>query len=388
MLAFIGFSMLAGANTASQASAPNSDTSQITPSLGQLILFAASPGTITAEKLTWDTAEVEWGGEAGRLDVTIAPFIVRGVRVSAQMAGSATEFEALLDLIDGTTVNALVFDTKSEGGAVHYRSTVPDAVANRSIIEHYDPATVLARTEQEDLYAITRIVAFQDSPQGQLRRDHAVGNSDTGGLWVTNGGQVWIDPTIPESWRYPIDLGVEACQLGFDEIQYDYVRFPSDGPVGAAVYSSGNVDSTVRLDAIGSFLAAARTEIHEAGCAMSADVFAIVFSVPDDQGIGQRPEEVSAAADAISPMIYPSHYGPGWLGFDNPNDWPSEVVSQALDAGSPRVSDGSLVRPWLQAFFYDGAQVQAGIAEAEERGLGWILWNAASEYTADMFPRA
>jgi hypothetical protein len=125
--------------------------------------------------------------------------------------------------------------------------------------------------------------------------------------------------------------------------------------------------------------------VHAVGCPISADVFAIVLSVNDDEGIGQRVQEVSASVDAISPMIYPSHYSNGWLGFDSPNDHPSEVVSQALTAGMPKLQ-GGMLRPWLQAFYYDGDQIAEEIDQAESRGLGWILWNATSDFQASWFP--
>jgi hypothetical protein len=123
------------------------------------------------------------------------------------------------------------------------------------------------------------------------------------------------------------------------------------------------------------------------GCAVSAAIFGIVMSAPNDQGIGQRPEEVSQVVDAVSPMIYPSHYSDGWLGFDNPNDHPGPVTADALDDGSPRLTSPALMRPWLQAFYYSSAQIQATIAEAEARGFGWILWNAPGNYSESALPK-
>jgi hypothetical protein len=119
---------------------------------------------------------------------------------------------------------------------------------------------------------------------------------------------------------------------------------------------------------------------------VSADVFAIILSAPNDQGIGQTVEAVSAATDVMSPMIYPSHYSPGWMGFDNPNDHPAEVVGDAIESGLPRMQ-GAFLRPWLQAFFYDAGQIAAEIAQAEESGLGWMLWNQTSAFEASWFPR-
>lgn len=110
------------------------------------------------------------------------------------------------------------------------------------------------------------------------------------------------------------------------------------------------------------------------------------MSLFNDQGIGQRPEELSQHLDAISPMIYPSHYSDGWLGFDDPNEHNAEVTAKALDDGAPRIAATSLMRPWLQAFYYNAAQVLEGIKEAERRGLGWMLWNVNGNYELAALP--
>ena len=350
---------------------------------GAFELRAAVPGPVQVTRIAYTPAEAEWDGSADRFEITLEPFIVRGVRVHAPVAGSATDFANLLDMIDGTVINALVFDTKEEGGSVLYDSAVPDA--QDALLGLYDAPTVLAAAEERGLYTITRIVTFQDNSWAPAHPEHAARNSATGGVWTNNRGLAWLDPTDREAWEYPLALAVEACQLGFDEVQFDYVRFPSDGDISTLAYDQV-VDAQVRSATVAAFLAEARTRLHAEGCAVSADVFAIVLSVGDDQGIGQRVEDVSQSVDALSPMIYPSHYSSGWLGFDDPNAHPAEVVGQALDSGVPRLQ-GAMLRPWLQAFYYDAAQIAEEIAKAEGHGLGWLLWNATSEYEADWFPR-
>jgi hypothetical protein len=122
------------------------------------------------------------------------------------------------------------------------------------------------------------------------------------------------------------------------------------------------------------------------GCAVSADVFGIVLSVPDDQGLGQRVEELSYSVDALSPMVYPSHYSDGWLGFDSPNDHPAEVVGQALDAGVPKLEGAAIMRPWIQAFYYDASQMEEQYDQADRLGVGYLLWNAFSEFDVNALP--
>jgi hypothetical protein len=355
-----------------------------TDEVGAFEVEVAVPGPVQASKMAWETAEQDWDGSPGRFEMTMSPFIVKGVRVYASVAGSPTAYNNLLDMIDGTAVNTLVFDTKEESGAVLYGSQVPDAQAAGAVINTYDVHQVLAAAKERGLHTITRIVTFQDNYWAPAHPEQAAHNTATGGVWTNYNGVAWLDPTDRASWEYPIALGVEACHLGFDEVQFDYVRFPSDGDISVLGYDEP-VDADTRVQTVAAFLAEARDRLHAEGCVVSADVFAIVLSVSDDEGIGQRVQEVSASVDAISPMIYPSHYSNGWLGFDSPNDHPSEVVSQALSAGMPKLQ-GGLLRPWLQAFYYDGDQIAEEIAQAESRGLGWMLWNATSDFQADWFP--
>jgi hypothetical protein len=164
------------------------------------------------------------------------------------------------------------------------------------------------------------------------------------------------------------------------------VRFPTDGDVSTTSYGM-EVDASVRVETIAAFLKEAQTRLHAKGCAVSADIFAIVLSVPDDQGLGQRVEELSHSVDALSPMIYPSHYSSGWLGFSDPNTHPAEVVAEALASGLAKLEGGAVMRPWLQSFYYDAGQIGAEIDQAQTNGLGWLLWNDASDFVPGSLPK-
>jgi len=352
---------------------------------GSFEIVAAEPGTVIASKAAWEPTEKEWQGETGRLDIVLDPFVVKGIRVYSPVAGDDAQFAALLRLADSTPVNAMVFDTKSESGQVEYDTEVPEAIAAGGVFFKYDVVDRLAQAKAHGLYTITRIVAFQDHYRSQYRPELALHTAD-GSVWLNNNGLGWMDLTNRDTWQYPIDLGIEACGLGFDEIQFDYARFPTDGDISTIVYSAGELDGAARVSTVAAFLAEARDQLHEAGCAVSADIFAIVLSVGDDQGLGQRAEELSWAVDAISPMIYPSHYSNGWLGLDNPNDHPAEVVGDALDSGMPRLDGGALMRPWLQGFSWSAEQVQESILTAESSGSGWMLWNAVSQFEPAFIP--
>jgi hypothetical protein len=359
----------------------------LTAEFGNFELIGAQPGEVTISKSAWQDTSVTWDGSSGRVDVEMEPFIVRALRVYGFTANDDATFNELLRIADQTAINALVFDTKSEGGEVLYDSQNEDAIKSLAVLNLYDVEKRLAQAKEHGLYTITRIVTFQDFFMANYKPDHAIQNSETGQPWTNWKGLGWMDATDPVAWEYPIALGLEACRLGFDEIQFDYVRFPTDGDLSTTVYDNpGASEAATRVEAIVGFLSAAREQINQAGCSVSADVFAIVLSVPNDQGLGQKVEELSWAVDAISPMVYPSHYGRGWLNFDNPNDHPSEVVGEALTSGARRSEGGALIRPWLQGFSWTSEQIQESIMTAEELASGWMLWSALSEYELDWIP--
>ncbi|MBI5157580.1 MAG: hypothetical protein HZA58_06135 [Acidimicrobiia bacterium] len=364
------------------------DRTITTGDFGSFEIVEAMPGTVYVEKAAWVSSSAEWVGDRRRLDVKMDPFIVRGLRVDARTAGDDERFAQILEFADASTVNALVFDTKIELGNVLYEVEgydEPRAIGAQQPV--YDARERLAQAKEHGLYTITRIVTFQDPYASLNRNDWAMHNSVDGDTWVTWSGLGWMDPTDRGSWEYPIRLGIAACQMGFDEIQFDYVRFPSDGDLDIAVYDDpAALTPEGRVEIIDEFLSTARERINAEGCPVSADFFAIILSVRDEQGIGQKVEELSYTVDAVSPMVYPSHYGRGWLNFDNPNDHPGEVIGEALDSGMIRMEGGALLRPWIQGFAWDAAQVREAIDAAEQRNMGWLLWSQLSYYELEWLP--
>jgi len=354
---------------------------------GDFEFVEALAGVVTADKIAWNDASIEWDGRATRLEVILEPFIVRGLRVDGLAAGDDEKFTEILRMAEASTVNALIFDTKDEKGIIPYLSNVQEARDIGAVTDRNNPREVVAAAHERGLYTITRIVTFQDPVRAPVREDLALHNSKTGGIWRTVQGLGWMDPTDREAWEYPLDLAVEACELGFDEIQFDYVRFPTDGDIGAVQYDVPIEGSADRIKTVSDFLTEAGNRLHPLGCAVSADVFAIILSVQDDQGLGQHVEALSRSVDAVSPMIYPSHYGSGWLGLDRPSDHPELVIGNALDGGIPRMVGGAVMRPWLQGWGYSEAQFEASIAEAEERGVGWMLWHSSSDHMKEALPR-
>lgn len=338
---------------------------------GWFNLTTAVPMPLTVSKPGWTTTELVMDEETTYYEAAIEPVTIRGLRVAAEAAQSDEAFAGLLELADTTAVNALVFDTKTEAGHILYETRVEAAHEIGAVNVFYDPVERIEQAHAAGLYTITRVVAFEDDVRAKARPDERLVGP-------------WLDPASETARGYVLDIAEEACELGFDEIQFDYVRYPS----GRAAEQSGQRDLTQqeRLEAVGGFLSQARDRLHPMGCAVAAAVFGIVTSSPDDQGLGQRPEEVSAQVDVLSPMIYPSHYSPGWLGFEDPNDHPYDVTADAISDAIPRLHETTRLRPYLQAFWWSNEQIRRSIQAAEDAGTGWLLWNILSNFDQAAFP--
>ncbi|MEZ4523439.1 MAG: putative glycoside hydrolase [Thermomicrobiales bacterium] len=192
----------------------------------------------------------------------------------------------------------------------------------------------------------------------------------------------------PEVWQYNIDIATEAAAVGFDEIQLDYLRFPTDGPVDVADYGT-TVDPETRVAAITGFLTQMRSALSPTGVFMAADVSGVVLWDSSDNGIGQDLDAIESLVDVICPIIYPSHFSPGTFGYDFPNDHPFQVVEVNIERIQERFGDSAFkFRPWLQDFSsgmgidYGAEEVRAQIDAAEQFGsAGWMLWNDANVYS-------
>jgi hypothetical protein len=280
-----------------------------------------------------------------------------------------------------TELNALMIDLKDEEGNIWYETANETAIEVGSNLGSYDLETVTQRAHADGLYVIGRLVLFNDPRAAQVKPSMAIIDTTTGAPFNAQG-QYFLDPTDTEARAYGLALAAEACSMGLDEVQFDYVRFPAvTGETREAMRFDVPLTEEVRLSAIPTFLAEAINVLHPMGCAVGADVFGFLTTDKTDGFIGQRWEDIAMVVDVVSPMLYPSHYSPGWDSFDNPNDYPGPVVDGSLTDGMERLPRSVVVRPWLQDFGYDEAQVRTQIATAEKFGLGWMLWNAKSEVT-------
>jgi len=302
--------------------------------------------------------------------------------------------ERVLELVKRTELNAVVIDVKGDRGLIPYRTEVPAALEAGAlgpvIIKDFDAQ--IAAMKAQGIYTIARVVVFKDNVLANHRRDLAIIDTRTGRPWVDNEKLAWVDPFREEVWDYAIAVAKEAAAKGFDEIQFDYLRFPTDGKLSAARYSRPN-NSTTRLPTIAAFLAKARRELGPTGVFMAADLFGYTAFNPNDTDIGQRIEELAPYLDYICPMVYPSGYHLGIPGFRNPVVHPYEVVRESVRLIRQRSQHTTVqVRPWLQDFrdyafdkrIFGVREIRAQMrGAAEGGGIGWMLWNPRNDYTAE-----
>lgn len=321
------------------------------------------------------------------------PDNVRGLYVNAWSAGSRRRITALTDLARRTEINSFVVDIKDATGFISHPTDIPLAIEIGAIDEIRIPnlRVLLDRLERAGVYPIARIVIVKDPLIAAARPDLAVQDT-AGGPWSDDKGIVWLNPYNREVWDYHVALAREVAEIGFPEIQWDYVRFP-DAPMSAmnrARFPGG--DGRERRDAIRGFLAYSREALSDLDVQVTADVFGVTTSFNRDVGIGQVWESFIDVVDVALPMVYPSHYWTGSFGFDEPNAHPYEIVRAALEDALERsavIAGAGTTRPWLQDFDlgpprYDAPEVRAQIQATYDVGIGeWILWNPGSRYTEE-----
>jgi hypothetical protein len=325
----------------------------------------------------WVDTTFNWDGGTGEEVVQLEPFIARAVHIDG--LSMRDNFETFVDMAMETELNALMIDLKDEKGHVWYNTQNPTAIEVGADQAAFDLKATVDRAHDLDLYVIGRVVLFNDPVASAKKPDMAVWDTNLNARYESRG-QYFLDPTDPNARKYGLDLAVEACQAGVDEIQFDYVRFP-DARGDSATFDGG-VSPEVRVATISNFLTEAVETLRPLGCAVAADIFGYLTTAKDDGGIGQRWEEVSSIVDVVSPMLYPSHFHETFYGFPS-NDQPGRVIDEALTDAFARLPRKVVVRPWLQDFGYDVGKVREQITTAEQYGLGWMLWNAESRVTTE-----
>ena len=331
--------------------------------------------------------DVEVPAAGSSLDITLDEFMVKAIYLNPGITNTPAKVQALIDIANTTEINAIVIDIKEE--LVFYDTQVQlfrDAGTVNPIL---DIDALLRQMQDNGIYTIARLVVFKDSLVAEKRHDLAIKSTVTGDAWRDMNDVAWVNPSEQELWEANTQLSVEAANLGFDEIQFDYVRFPTDGDL-----STMDLDLTQagREKAINGFVDYVYQRLIPTGAKLSADVFGYTLLVQDDLGIGQNLRTLEPHLDFLSPMVYPSHYGENFQGYIPPNDYPGEVVGISMQSGVDLLGlTPKKLRPWLQDFDYFGdvkpynaPEVRAQIDATEEVGAsGWMLWSPDNVYQVD-----
>lgn len=337
---------------------------------------------------------------------------VKAIYLSGMSAGTDKILDHYIDIINKTELNAVVIDVK-EAGVVNYKSAVPLVVEKKLYANNFNPEKVIKKLHDNNIYVIARIVCFRDNGLATKVPELAVKRPD-GSIWTEGKQGAWTNAYNEKVWQYNIDIAKEAVEKGFDEIQFDYVRFPTA--------SSKNVyygsDAAPKTEAIAGFLKKAKEELHDGfGVPVSADVFGIIAESPKDaKSIGQQLDKIVTSLDYISPMVYPSHYSnaakKGFLAngqgqsingvnFTAPDLKPYEVVYNTLlgikKVIDPLEGEKADVRPYLQDFTasylpngyyqdYGAEEVKQQIKAVYDAGYEqWILWDGKNKYSEGAF---
>ncbi len=337
-------------------------------------------------------------------------FRVHGIYVTGAVAG-IDRINELIELADETDINAFVIDIKNDAGEITYRMNTPTVTRIGSDFNYIpDMEGLIAKCKEHNIYLIARIVSFKDPFLAKAIPEYALHTAD-GSVFHDSSGIAWMNPYEPGVWDYLMEIATEVTRIGFDEVQFDYIRFPTDRGMANVVFGDAAEDHT-KIDIINEFTIYARETLSPLSVIVSADVFGTIIDNSGDQSIvGQDYAEMASNLDIICPMIYPSHYGSGSYNINVPDANPYLTISKALGASRVALDQNgqdtvyallksglpsySRVRPWLQAFTatwvsghiqYGREQIQEQIQAVYDAGYDeWILWNASSRYDPAWF---
>ncbi len=328
------------------------------------------------------------------------PVKAKGLYVTGHTVGQAGRFNDLLALLDSTELNAMVIDVKNDHGKMSYKSEIEivNELKSDTSVPIKDIEAVMATLEERGVYPIARIVVFRDPYLADQRPDWAI-QRNSGGVWRDYKQFAWVNPYEKNVWDYNIAIAKEAALLGFREIQFDYVRFPENARrVDIEAYYPGNND-VEKDDNIAKFVSYAREQLKEYNVHIAADVFGVIAtSWGDSDRIGQTWEKLSVIMEYICPMVYPSHYGPGYFGFPVPDANPAGTIRRSMADAVKRnapLENPAIIRPWLQSFTatwikgyipYGAREVRQQIEAAIELGIDeYMIWNAGNRYHTASF---
>jgi len=323
------------------------------------------------------------------------PHAVKGIYMSSWVAGTAEMRENLINLAEKTEINSMVVDVKDYSGKISFKTK--NASLNAFGAEENripDINNFIKELHNKNIYVIARISVFQDDYLANKIPALAIKNKQ-GNPWKDKSGVSWLYPSNKDVWDYIINIAREAEKAGFDELNFDYIRFPSDGNLNNIKYEN-LAEENGKQEIIKNFFAYLHTNLKDVGVPLSADLFGLTLWRQDDMNIGQILENTAPYFDYISPMVYPSHYPNGFNGYKNPAEHPYEIILEGMIKGKERLLAASStpykLRPWLQDFNlganYDSAMIKKEKQAVYDAGLNsWLVWNAANRYTEKAYDK-
>ena len=309
---------------------------------------------------------------------------IRGIYLNGYLFNNPSKRESIEKILTNTDVNTLVIDVKTDNGHILFDTEIDEVIYLNNERIKFTKNDLQELREIKDIYLVGRLVVFQDPLFAKVFPDEAVFDSRLNKPYSQNG-QFFLDPSSQKVQDYIINIAIESCRLGFDEIQYDYIRYP-DSSSKFMQFDTKN-DFENRVNNINSFLSKSRQLLHNEGCLLSADTFGYILTNKQDGGIGQNLETIIENVDFISPMVYPSHYTNGSFGYQNPNEHPYEVITAALTDALDRGVDKDKIRPFLQGFWHSNEDIRNNIKAASDLEMDWLIWNILSVYELDSFTK-
>ncbi|PIR69341.1 MAG: hypothetical protein COU47_03145 [Candidatus Niyogibacteria bacterium CG10_big_fil_rev_8_21_14_0_10_46_36] len=354
-----------------------------------------------AEDMKNETANIDVATDSGPKKPTPPPPVyvatpepLKAIYMTSWVAGTPSWRKDLMQFIDESEANAIVIDVKDYTGYVSF-DTDNQAIQELGSIENRIPdiQSFIRELNDRGIYTIARISVFQDPYFVKQRPDLAV-KTLNGAVWKDRKGISWVDMGAKEYWDYIVEIAKASHEVGFDEINFDYIRFPSDGNMKDISYDYYDEVNVTKAEALEQFFAYLSREVKPLGIPISADLFGMTTSNYDDLGIGQVLERAAPHFDYIAPMVYPSHYPPTFIGLASPAHHPYEVIYYAMTKGVERLiaasSSPSKLRPWIQDFdlgaTYDAAMIRQEMQAVYDAGLtSWMSWDPSNKYTRDAY---
>ncbi|MGR9088892.1 MAG: putative glycoside hydrolase, partial [Gammaproteobacteria bacterium] len=325
-------------------------------------------------------------------DITLTPFTVKALYLTVYGIASSKLRNAALETIKKNGLNALVIDVKGDRGFIPFKVDLPLAkqIGAQNTILIRDMKGMISSLKQKKLYLIARIVVFKDDLLAKARPELAVKKTG-GGVYLDREKLRWVDPFSREVWDYNIAIAKAVAEMGFDEVQFDYVRFPD---TQKGIYSRRATEES-RTEAVIGFLEAAYQALTPYNVLVAADIFGYVLWNTDDTDVGQKIDSIIETVDVVSPMLYPSGYHLGIPKYRNPVKHPYQIVNLSLKRAQQRTGASPLrFRPWLQAFrdyafrggHFKEDRMRIQVKAAEDFGAsGWMFWNPRNVYPTGIF---